>query len=274
MQQKSKSLWGHAFNTLKNDRMAVISIVIISLYFIVAFLSVCGFLATGWSQEIGPSYAAPSGDYWFGLDIFGRSVAEKTLKGAEIAVSVGLITCLISGYFGGKVDEFLIWFYTVFTSIPNILLLVAFAWVLGKGMLTVYLSLGLTGWTGLYRLIRGEFIRHKNREYVHAATAIGVGDVKKIFKHILPNTFHIVIINFSLQFQTAIKSEVILSYLGLGVQGKPSWGVMINDSKLELARGYWWQLASATIAMMIIVLAFNILSDALRDALDPKLKGK
>ena len=82
------------------------------------------------------------------------------------------------------------------------------------------------------------------------------------------------IINFSLQFQVAIKSEVILSYLGLGVQGKPSWGIMINDAKLELARGNWWQLAAATAAMMLVVLAFNILGDALRDALDPKLKGK
>lgn len=282
---KSKSLWQHACSTILKDRFAMISVVIIAIYFAVAFLSSLGFIASDWTREVGASYASPSSDHWFGLDIFGRSVLAKTLKGTEIAISVGLITCLISsvigvtlgaisGYFGGKVDEFLIWFYTVFTSIPNILLLVAFAWVLGKGILTVYLSLGLTGWTGLYRLVRGEFIRHKDREYVHAATAIGASHTTKIFKHILPNTFHIVIINFSLQFQTAIKSEVILSYLGLGVQENPSWGVMINDSKLELARGYWWQLASATVAMMIVVLAFNILSDALRDALDPKLKGK
>jgi peptide/nickel transport system permease protein len=281
----SKSLWAHAWDSLKSEKMAMVSLIIISVYFVVAFLSFTGVIADGWTNEIGPSYAAPSSKYIFGLDIFGRSVFDKMLKGTEIAVSVGLITCLISsiigvtlgaiaGYFGGKIDEFLIWFYTVFTSIPYILLLVAFAWVLGKGMLTVYVSLALTGWTGLFRLIRGEFIRHKDREYVHAATAIGASHQKKIFKHILPNTLHIVIINFSLQFQTAIKSEVILSYLGLGVQGNPSWGVMINDSKLELARGYWWQLAAATVAMMIIVLAFNILSDALRDALDPKLKGK
>lgn len=282
---KSKSLWGHAWTTICRDKFAVTALIIITIYFLMALLSSLGFIAGGWSKEIGPSYAPPSSDYLFGLDIFGRSVLEKTLKGTEIAISVGIVTCVISsiigvslgaisGYFGGKVDEFLIWFYTVFTSIPYILLLVAFAWVMGKGIITVYLSLGLTGWTGLYRLVRGEFIRHKDREYVHAATAIGAGHVTKIFKHILPNTFHIVIINFSLQFQTAIKSEVILSYLGLGVQENPSWGVMINDSKLELARGYWWQLASATIAMMIVVLAFNILSDALRDALDPKLKGK
>ena len=95
-----------------------------------------------------------------------------------------------------------------------------------------------------------------------------------MIKHILPNVTHIMIINFSLQFQIAIKSEVILSYLGLGVQGRPSWGIMIDDAKLELARGVWWQLAAATFAMAIVVLAFNILGDSLRDALDPKLKGK
>lgn len=95
-----------------------------------------------------------------------------------------------------------------------------------------------------------------------------------MFKHILPNIFHIVIIQFSLRFQQAIKSEVILSYLGLGVQGVPSWGTMIDDSKLELARGVWWQLGAATFAMFILVLALNLLGDALRDSLDPKLKGK
>ncbi|MBT6324931.1 MAG: ABC transporter permease, partial [Bdellovibrionales bacterium] len=108
----------------------------------------------------------------------------------------------------------------------------------------------------------------------HAASAIGGGHMRKLFRHILPNVFHLVIINFSLQFQFAIKSEVILSYLGLGVQGQPSWGTMIDDAKLELARGVWWQLGAATVAMLIVVLSFNLLGDALRDALDPKLKGK
>ena len=97
-----------------------------------------------------------------------------------------------------------------------------------------------------------------------------MGEFAKLFKHIIPNVLHIVIINFSLQFQVAIKSEVILSYLGLGVQGRPSWGTMINDAKQELAQGVWWQLAAATLAMFIVVLSLNILGDALRDALDPK----
>ncbi|MGB0453048.1 MAG: ABC transporter permease, partial [Bacteriovoracaceae bacterium] len=138
----------------------------------------------------------------------------------------------------------------------------------------VCLALGLTSWVTLCRMIRAEVMRHKDREYVQAAESLGAGHFRKLFRHILPNVLHIVIINFSLQFMIAIKSEVILSYLGLGVQGKPSWGRMIDDAKLELARDVWWQLAAATFAMFIIVLAFNLLADALRDALDPKLKGK
>jgi peptide/nickel transport system permease protein len=267
------------------DRLAVLSVLIFLTYCVLALLSATGIIANEWSREIGPSYAAPGGDFIFGTDIFGRSVFDKVIKGTEVAMSVGLVSAVISGiigvslgavagYFGGKIDEFIVWFYTTFSSIPYIMLLVAIAFILGKGLTTVYLALGLTSWVSLCRLIRGEVIRHKDREYVQAAAAIGGSDSRRLFKHILPNVSHIMIVNFSLQFQTAIKSEVILSYLGLGVQGRPSWGTMIDDAKLELARGVWWQLGAATLFMFIIVLSLNIVGDALRDALDPKLKGK
>jgi len=283
--EKSKSLWHHAWEQLTRDRYAIISLVIVFIYAVVGIMAALGLIAADWDKQFGTQYLRPSADFIFGTDIFGRSVALKTIKGAEVAMSVGLVTAIISmvigvtlgataGFFGGKVDELIVWFYTTFSSIPYIMLLVAITFILGKGLVAVYLALGLSSWVNLCRLIRGEVIRHKDREYVHAASAIGVSNFKKLFKHIIPNVLHIVIINFSLQFQVAIKSEVILSYLGLGVQGRPSWGTMINDAKLELARGYWWQLAAATLAMFVVVLAFNTLGDALRDALDPKLKGK
>jgi peptide/nickel transport system permease protein len=282
---KNRSLWGDAWQRLKKDRMAVVCLIIVGVYSILALLSALGLVAGDWAQEVGPSYAAPSSDYWLGTDIFGRSVARKVINGTQVAMSVGLIASMIAipigvtlgavaGYFGGKVDEVIVWFYTTFSSIPGIMLLMSIAFILGKGITTVYIALGLTSWVGLCRLIRGEVMKHKNREYVQAADAIGAGHARKLIKHILPNVTHIVIINTSLQFQIAIKSEVILSYLGLGVSGQPSWGTMIDDAKLELARGVWWQLAGATVAMFVVVLAFNILGDALRDALDPKLKGK
>jgi peptide/nickel transport system permease protein len=282
---KSGSLSAHAWKTIKKDKLAMISLVVILTYFLIALATVSGLLASDWSKEVGESYSAPSMQNIFGTDIFGRSVLDKTIKGTEVAISIGLVTAVLSiligvflgavaGYFGGFIDEMIVWFYTTLSSIPSIMLLVAIALILGKGLLAVYLALGLTSWVSLCRLIRGEVMRHCEREYIQAASAIGAGHRRKIFKHILPNVSHIVIINFSLQFQTAIKSEVILSYLGLGVQGRPSWGTMIDDSKLELSRGVWWQLAAATLAMTLVVLAFNILGDALRDALDPKLKGK
>ncbi|MFA7613594.1 MAG: ABC transporter permease [Candidatus Caldatribacteriota bacterium] len=282
---KENSLWKDAFKRLTKDKWALASLVIVMIYSVVAILSACGFIAAGWSQEVGPSNMAPSAEHIFGTDIFGRSVFQKVVRGTQVAMSVGLATSLIAipigvvlgaiaGYFGGWVDDFITWLYTTFSSIPNIMLLISITMILGKGLFAVYVALGATSWVTLCRLIRGEVMKHKEREYVQAAGAIGGGHFRKLFLHILPNVTHIVIINTSLQFQVAIKSEVILSYLGLGVQGEPSWGTMIDDAKLELARGVWWQLAGATLAMFIIVLAFNILGDALRDSLDPKLKGK
>jgi peptide/nickel transport system permease protein len=280
---KKRSLWLDAWDRLKTDKIAVVSLVIVILYALVAILSALGVIAADWAKEVGPSYSAPGAEFLLGTDIFGRDVFTKVIHGTQVAMSVGLISSLIAipigvtlgavaGYFGGKVDELIVWFYTTFSSIPSIMLLMSIAFVLGKGITTVYIALGLTSWVGLCRLIRGEVLKHKNREYVQAAGAIGASHKRKLFKHILPNVTHIVIINTSLQFQVAIKSEVILSYLGLGVSGQPSWGTMIDDAKLELAKGVWWQLTGATIAMFVVVLAFNILGDALRDALDPKLK--
>lgn len=282
---KNNSLWKDAFIRMSKDKLALFSLIIVIVYFVIAILSSMGLIASNWSQEVGASNLAPSFDHFFGTDIFGRSVLQKVIRGTQVAMSVGVAASIIAipigvilgalaGYFGGWIDDFVTWLYTTFSSVPNIMLLISITLILGKGIFSVYVALGATSWVTLCRLIRGEVMKHKEREYVQAAGAIGGGHFRKLFKHILPNVTHIIIINTSMQFQIAIKSEVILSYLGLGVQGEPSWGTMIDDAKLELVRGVWWQLAGATVAMFFILLAFNILSDALRDALDPKLKGK
>lgn len=281
----SQSLWAHAAKTLYKDKVAFVSLVVVALYFLIAILAFLGVIGADWSKEVGPSYSPPSAEYILGTDIFGRSVFQKTLKATETAIGIGLATATISvfigsflgllaGYYGGKVDDFISWIFTTISSIPSIMLIIAIAFIIGKGLPAVFISLGATSWVGLCRVIRGEVMRHKDREYVQAAAAIGASDSRKMFKHIFPNVSHMMIINYSLTFQMAIKAEVILSYLGLGVQGRPSWGVMIDDAKLELAREVWWQLAAATLAMFIVVLSLNLLGDALRDALDPKLKGK
>jgi oligopeptide transport system permease protein len=221
-----------------------------------------------------------------GGDRLGRDVLAKVIKGSEVSVLVGLTAALlatligtvlgaIGGYFGGKLGDLLEWVYNVFTSIPNILLVFAFAAVLGRGVTTVVVVLGLTGWTGVYRLIRAEYMKHRSREYVRAAEAIGVSTSSQMFRHILPNVSHVVLVQMSILMVAFIKSEVILSYLGLGVPlDSVSWGTMLSESQSELLRGKWWQLAAATGFMAIFVTAFSLLADALRDALDPKLIDK
>jgi peptide/nickel transport system permease protein len=155
-------------------------------------------------------------------------------------------------------------------------LLLALTFVLGKGIYSVYMALGITSWVGICRIVRGEFIKLRERDYVAAARALGSSNPRVIFRHVLPNVLPLVFINTSLLFVSAIKAEVILSYLGVGVQGEPSWGIMISDARLELiGRGVYWQLLGATVAMFIIILALNIFADALRDAFDPRLnQGK
>lgn len=220
-----------------------------------------------------------------GGDRLGRDVLSKAIKGAEVSILVGLLAALVatvigtvlgalSGFFGGKVGDFLEWLYNVFTAIPSILLIFAFAVIFGRGVLSVVMILGLAGWPGIYRLIRAEFMKHSVREYVRAAEAIGASRYSRMFKHILPNVSHVALVQLSLHVVSFIKSEVILSYLGLGVGvDQVSWGTMLSESQSELILGYWWQLAAVTGLMAIFVTAFALFTDALRDALDPKLRG-
>jgi peptide/nickel transport system permease protein len=140
------------------------------------------------------------------------------------------------------------------------------------GLLAICVGMGFTGWVGLCRIIRGEYLKHRERQYVLAARALGASNASIMFRHILPNVSHLVIINFSLRFPGFILIEVVLSYLGIGIANEPSWGTIINDAKQRLWLGNWWELAGATIAMFFLVLALNLFGDALRDALDPKLR--
>ncbi|MDQ3026013.1 MAG: ABC transporter permease [Pseudomonadota bacterium] len=225
-----------------------------------------------------------------GGDKWGRDVLQKVIKGSEVSIFVGLTAALFAtligtmlgaaaGYWGGWVNDLLEWFYNIFTSIPYILLILAFAAVaaasgkFGKGILPIVLILALTGWTGIYRLIRAEYIKHGNREYVKAAQAIGASNWSRMFVHILPNVSHVSLVQLSQHTVQFIKAEVILSFLGFGVPvDMVSWGTMLAEAQNELVIGKWWQLFAAGAAMAILVTAFSLFTDSLRDALDPKLK--
>ena len=221
----------------------------------------------------------------FGGDRLGRDVLAKAIKGAQVSILVGVSAAVlatiigtllgaVAGFFGGRAGDLLEWAYNVFTAIPSILLIFAFAAVFGRGIGSVVLILGLAGWTGIYRLVRAEFIKHANRDYVRAAEAIGASASARMFRHILPNVSHVVLVQLSILVVAFIKSEVILSYLGLGVGvDQVSWGTMLSEAQSELILGHWWQLAAATFLMAVFITAFSLMTDALRDALDPKLRG-
>lgn len=219
----------------------------------------------------------------FGADKWGHDILAKTIKGAEISVSVGILAALLAvfvgtlfgalaGYFGGAVDDAFEWFYNIFTSIPYILLILAVAAIFSRGFVTIVLILGLTNWTTVYRLVRAEYLKHSEREYVRAAEALGASHAARMFKHILPNISHVILVQYSRYVVDAIKAEVILSFLGLGVPvDMVSWGTILAETQEEVVIGKWSQIIAAGGSMAILVTAISMLTDSLRDALDPKL---
>lgn len=297
-QGQGRSLWGDAFRRLSKDREAVLCFAIICLYVGLAIFAQIYYRDFSRSQDYSQRSLPPSAEHWFGTDAFGREVFAKTLLGGKvsltvgfmanmIAVPMGLLLGALAGYYGRRVDDFVVWLFTTLASIPGIILLIAlkFAFqgvVLFKdrafeldlgGIHGLYIALGVVSWIGTCRVVRAETMKLKELDYVTAALASGQGHLRILLRHILPNLFHLAIINFSLGFVGAITAEVILSFLGLGVGiGTPSWGTMINAARMDLIVGRWWEVTAACGAMFFIVLALNIFGDRLRDALDPKLR--
>ncbi|MHA7812675.1 MAG: ABC transporter permease [Phycisphaerales bacterium] len=224
-----------------------------------------------------------------GTDQQGRSIMLRALYSAKIAIQVGLIVSLIAvafgsiigaaaGYFGGMIDHVVIWLYSTFSSIPYLVLLVVLAFMFTGSMfegtlIPLYVAFCLTYWIGPCRVTRGEALKLKSLDYVQAAQALGAGKSRILLRHIIPNTSHLMFINSSLLFIGAIKGEVVLTFLGLGLKEGASWGIMISQSKPEVVSGFFWQIGAATFFMFVLVLAFNVLTDALQDAFDPKHVG-
>lgn len=224
-----------------------------------------------------------------GTDRQGRSILVRGLYSVKVAIQIGVVSALIAvafgtllgglaGYFGGMVDHGVVWLYSTFSSIPWIVLLMVLAATFTGGrfdgtLVPVYAAFCVSFWISPCRVVRGEVMKLKELEYVQAAAAAGFGRTRILLRHVIPNTAHLMFINFSLLFIGAIKAEVILSFLNLGVKGEPSWGVMINHAKPEVLNGFFWQIGTATFLMVGLVLAFNVLSDALQDAFDPKHVG-
>lgn len=223
--------------------------------------------------------------FLLGSDNLGRDVLQRLVQGTRIAFHVGVVTSLIAiplgvllgclgGYLGGKVDTVVVWLCATVASMPGLLFILAIAMVVGQGLTGIYLGIGLTTWVSICRNVRGEVIKHREQAYIQAARVLGFTRRRILARHILPNIAHIILISFSIRFPASVATEVFISFLGIGVQGEPSWGIMINNARLRLWQGIWWEMTFVSLAIFVLVLVFNHLADTLRDLLDPALRNE
>ena len=232
-------------------------------------------------------YAGVSADeyHWFGTDYLGRDLCTRLFKGARVSliiafvsvvtnVIIGVIYGAISGYYGGKVDIVMTHFAEVLDGLPYVVVTILFMLLLGAGITSLILAMCVTGWIGTSRLIRAQFFRFKEREYVLAARTLGVGDIALIFRHILPNCVGPLITRAMIAIPGAIFSESFLAYIGLGIAPpEPSIGILLSDGQNVLLQ-YPYQTFFPAVLISVLMIAFNMFANGLRDALDPTKRGE
>ena len=279
---RSDSLWRKGLRKLAHDRFGIAALVIVLVYLLVAAGVWLGLLGQDWFVTTDSSFAPASAEHWFGTTRNGQDIFDRAIFSTKTAFEIGLLVALfttaiggvlgaISGFYaGGWIDEVLLWFMGVLDAIPFYLFVAAVAYAMQGHPLGMHAALIATLWTTTGRIIRGEVMKLRSLEFVEAARAVGVGNLLLIFRHILPNASHILLVQATIVFVTAIKAEVILSFLGIGTQDGVSWGLMISQSTNEVTAGFFNNFIAASAFMFVLVIAFNLFSDALQDALDPK----
>jgi len=276
------SLWSKAATKLRRDRAGLAGLAVVGAYFVAALAVWLGWWAQDWALITGAKWAPASMDHWFGTNIIGQDIFARAIWSTATAFEVGLVVAVAavgvggllgatSGFFAGSwLDELVLWLMGVLDAMPFYLLVAAIAFALAEFPYSMHVAMIATFWTTTARLTRGEVIKLRGMEFVEAARAIGVPPSTTIFRHVMPNTLHILLVQVTLCFVDAIKAEVILSFLGLGVKDGMSWGLMISESTLEFLGGHFNNLVAASCLMFGLVFAFNMFADALQDALDPK----
>jgi ABC-type dipeptide/oligopeptide/nickel transport system permease subunit len=282
---RRESLWGKAARKFARDRLGMAALAVVLGYFLVAVGAWLGWWATAWPDLSGGKWEPVSAAHWFGTNIIGQDIFARAIFSTATAFEVGLIVALaatalgavfggFAGFFAGTwLDALIVWLMGVLDAIPFYLFVAAVAYALADNPWAMHIAMVSTFWVGTGRLIRGEVIKLRGMEYVEAAHSIGVPEVTIIFRHILPNTSHILLVQASVMFVSAIKAEVILSFLGLGIKDGMSWGLMIDESTKEVLAGFYNNFLAASLLMFGLVMAFNAVADALQDALDPRKVG-
>ncbi|MED1782895.1 ABC transporter permease [Brevibacillus fortis] len=231
-----------------------------------------------------------SAEHWFGTDELGRDMFARTWYGARISLTIGIVAAFIdlvigvtvggiAGYMAGRgkrgdrIDTLIMRIIEILYGLPYLLVVILLMVVMEPGMLTIIIALSATGWVGMARLVRGQILQLKNQEFILAAQVLGAKFSRILLKHLIPNTFGVIIVNLTFTIPSAIFAESFLSFLGLGVQAPvASWGTMTNDGLGVILTGDWWRLFFPALMISLTMFAFNVFGDGLQDALDPRLR--
>ena len=281
-------LWSDAWMRFRRNRLAVGSLAFVLLLITTAVLAPLlqrvGLIQDPVSQDVVNSYASPfTHHHLFGSDELGRDVLSKIIFGSQVSLAIGLLVQafvlviggtigLIAGYFGGWIDNALMRFTDIMYAFPDLLLVLVFVAAFGPRFWSIFIALGLVYWVGLARLVRGQVLSIKEKEFVEAAVMTGTAPIKLILKHLLPNSLGPVIVTLTFGIPAAIFTEAALSFLGIGIKPpEPSWGVMIEDGYAGIFADPR-QVIFPGIAVALTMLSFTFIGDGLRDALDPRMR--
>ncbi|WP_047983885.1 ABC transporter permease [Ornithinibacillus californiensis] len=278
---ESTSYWKDAWRRFRKNKLALTGITILLL---LGFMAIFGADISGEdyrTNDLMSTNIAPSADHWFGTDTLGRDIFARTWDGARISLFIGLTAAFldiiigiiwgaVSGYFGGRVDEYMMRFADILSGLPYLLVVILLMVVMGEGIWTMIIAMVVTGWINMARIVRGQVMQLRSEEYVLASRSLGASSSRLLFKHLVPNTLGPILVTLTLTVPNAIFTEAFLSFLGLGVpMPDPSWGVMTSEA-LGALQYYPYQLFFPAFFICLTMLAFNVIGDGLRDALDPK----
>ncbi|MCH9610600.1 MAG: Oligopeptide transport system permease protein OppC [Chlamydiales bacterium] len=278
---RSLSYLQDSWRRLRQNPVALAGLSVLAILTLLAIVGPMISSHTYYSTNLALKNHVPCKQFWFGTDDLGRDIFARICLGARISLFVGVMAALIdlvvgvlwggvAALIGGRIDSILMRTADVLNALPYLLVVIMLMVVMGSGLVPIIIALTMTGWIGMARIVRGQIMQLKEQEFILAATALGAGNRRILFKHLIPNAMGPIIVTMTLTIPIAIFTEAFLSFLGLGVQAPiASWGTMASDG-LPAMRYYPWRLFFPAFFISVTMLAFNLLGDGLRDALDPK----
>jgi oligopeptide transport system permease protein len=279
----SITYWQDAWRRLKKNKVAMIGLVLLSIFSLMAVFGPFMTKYTYNQNNLDLINQLPTKDHWFGTDGLGRDLWARVWMGARVSLFIGLAaavieTCIgtiiggLSGYLGGRIDMFVMRFIDILIAIPELIFIILIMVIVGAGVLPIIIAFALTGWLRMARLVRGQVLQIKEQEFVLAAKTLGAGTMRLVFRHLIPNTLGVIIVTLTMAVPGAIFYEAFLSFIGIGI--KPplaSWG-QLASSGAQVLQIYPFQLMIPAIFIGLTMLSLNLLGDGLRDALDPRLR--